>query len=303
MSAAAEPFWLVLTPSADDAAWREAIQSSVSAAGMVLRDSEREVPGSTDNPAGEVWLTADCDVVASFGRTPTVVIIPRPETAPEAISEKFGIPPPHSVSHASILLARAAAQEPRSTRMILGREIAEFRGKPIPLALGLTIVPPMPKDVEIVRPAVRTALELYASPPVAGREAVWSERIFRYDDPASRRSENIGELDITGRPRILVYGPYLGLPAGHWSVRVRFLVDKVAANHEFRVDWGTSADFATQSIQAPHAGVYEVELHHYWPNTDYGEVRFWLMEGAFDGRMHFLGATLTYGGKRQASAA
>jgi hypothetical protein len=298
------PIWLVLTPSADDAAWREAIKAGVQAAGLVLRDADKDVPASTDDPAREVWLTCDCNVVESLGRRPTAVLIPRPETSPEAIAEKLGIFPPQSVSHASLLVARAASQDPHRTRVISAHDIATARGQAIELTQDLSVVSPPPQPVDAVRPAVRAALEAFAGGgPVPGQQIVWSERIFRYDQKAARGSQQIGQLDITGRPRILVYGPYLALPPGRWRTKIRFLVDATAATKEFRLDWGSPHDFASVSVAPPHAGVFEVELEHDWHTVDFAEIRLWLMEGAFDGVLHFLGADVTFVGRSVPNAA
>lgn len=299
-----EPVWLVLTPSADDAAWREAIRTGVHAAGRLLRDADKDVPASTDDPAREVWLTCDCNIVESLGRRPTAVLIPRPETSPEAVAEKLGLFPPQSVSQASLLVARAVSQDPHRTRVISAHDIASARGEPIALNQDLSVVSPPPQPVEAVRPAVRVALEAFAGgAPVPGQQVVWSERIFRYDQKAARSARQIGQLDITGRPRILVYGPYLALPPGRWRIRIRFLVDATAATKEFRLDWGSSHDFASVSVTPPHAGVFEAELEHDWHTVDFAEIRLWLMEGAFDGVLHFLGTNVTFVGRTVASAA
>jgi hypothetical protein len=299
-----DPVWLVLTPSADDAAWRAAIRAGVEASGLVLRDADRDVPASTDDPAREVWLTSDCDVVESLGRRPAAVLIPRPETSPEAVAERLGIFPPQSVAQASLLLARAVSQDPRRTRIFTAGDIAASRGLPLTLAGGLSVTPPPPQPVEAVRPAVRVALQAFSGgAPTPGQQVVWSERLFRYDQRAARGAQQMGELDITGRPRILVYGPYLGLPPGRWRTRVRFLVDATAATKEFRLDWGTPHDFASLAVTPPHAGVFEAELEHDWPTVAFGELRLWLMEGAFDGVLHFLGANLTFVGRTLANAA
>lgn len=299
-----EPVWIVLTPSADDAEWRSAIRAGVEAAGLVLRDADREVPASTDRPDHEVWLTTDCNVVESFGRQPVAALVPRPETSAEAVAEMFGLFPQQSMARASLLVARAVSLDPRRSRVITARDIAVTGNQPLILAHGLSIVPPPPRPVEALRPAVRVALEAFSGgAPVPGQQIAWSEKIFRYDQKAARNAKQIGELDVTGRPRILVYGPYLGLPPGRWRTRVRFLVDAPAASKEFRLDWGSSHDFSSLSITPPHAGVFEAELEHDWLGADFGEIRFWLMEGAFDGVLHFLGATVSLIGRPLARAA
>ena len=298
------PIWIVLTPSADDAAWIEALRNGIEASGRIMRDGDREAPASMDDPSREVWVTSDCNVAESLGRRASAVLIPRPETSPEALTASLGVFPPQSVAHASLLLARAVAQDSRRTRIITAREIDAANGTPINLVEDLHVTPPAPAPVEAVRPAVRAALAVFSDgAPTAGVSITWSERIFRYDPRASRASQQWGELDITGRPRILVYGPYLGMPTGRLKVKVKFLVDSTAASKEFRLDWGSPHDFQSLAITAPHAGVYEAELEHDWPVVDLGEIRLWLMEGAFDGVLHFFGATVTYVGRPLANAA
>jgi hypothetical protein len=298
------PHWIVLTPSADDAAWRDALRRGVEAFGCVLRDGDREAPASTDDPTREVWLTSDLSVAESLGRQPIAALVPRPETSPEAVTEALGLFPPHSMAHASLLIARAVSQDPRRCRIVTDREIRAARGAPIQLVEGLSVTPPEPAVVDAVRPAVRVALEAFSGgAPAPGDSIIWSERIFRYDQRASRTAQQLGELDITGRPRILVYGPYMGMPQGRWRARVKFLVDAPAAAKELRIDWGSPHDFTSLQISTPHAGVYEAELEHDWPAVDLAEIRLWLMEGAFDGVLHFLGATITNAGRPLANAA
>lgn len=299
-----EPIWLVLTPSADDVEWRSAIRAGVEAAGLVLRDADREVPASTDIPEREVWLTCDCNVVESFGRTPVAALVPRPETAAEAVAEMLGLFPQQSMTQASLLVARAVSLDQRRTRVFTARDITAAGGRPLVLLDGLSVVPPDARTVETPRPAVRAALDAFSGGvPVREQQIVWSERIFRYDQKAARSANQLGELDVTGRPRILIYGPYLALPPGRWRTRVRFLVDAAAASKEFRIDWGSSKDFSSLSISPPHAGVFEAELDHDWHAADVGEIRFWLMEGAFDGILHFLGANVSLVGRPVANAA
>lgn len=298
------PHWIVLTPSADDAAWRDAIRQGAEACGCILRDGDREAPASTDEPGREIWLTSDVSVAESLGRRPVAALIPRPETSPEAVAESLGLFPPHSMAQASLLIARAVSQDPRRCRIVTDREIRSAGGAPIELLAGLTVTPPPAAPMEPVRPAVRAALEAFADgAPATGQEIIWSERIFRYDQRAARAATEIGQLDVTGRPRILVYGPYLGMPQGRWRARVKFLVDAPAASKELRIDWGSPQDFTSLRILAPHAGVYEAELEHDWSAADLAEVRLWLMEGAFDGVLHFLGATITRVGRPLAKAA
>ncbi|WP_349685094.1 hypothetical protein [Brevundimonas aurifodinae] len=289
------PQWIILTPSADDEAWREAIASAVSEAELTFVDADRLSDAGREPAYNEVWLTEDALLPRQFGQKPIVVFMPRPDTAPEAVADARGTYAPHSVWQASLLLARAVDQGAEGALVVSGNQLNHIRERRFSLTDWLSIQPPRAGDVVPVRPAVRTALSLFADgAPQPGLEAVWSERIFQYDERAARDWDAAGQLDVTGRPRILVYGPYLALPAGVWRAKVRFAVDEQACKREFRIDWGTPADFQSTSVSPNAPGVYEIELEHVWPDSAMAEIRLWIMEGAFDGRLDFLGATVAY---------
>lgn len=291
MAAATDtPEWIVLTPSSDDAAWRQAIEQAATDAGRRYRQAN---DGAGDPGAGELWVTEDAAVVEAHGAKPIVVLMPRPDTSPEAVATALDTYPPHSVWHASRLLARAVDQDHRI--IVSGATLSRLSPGPIELANGMKITPPRAGDVEPVRPAVRAALALFADgAPRPGVEAAWSERIFQYDPKASRNWDAAGQLDITGRPRILIYGPYLALPSGRWRTSIRFAVDQQAAKRAFRIDWGTQTAFVSAHVTPLEAGVYEVDLEHDWPEAALAEIRVVLLEGAFDGRFEFLGASVKF---------
>lgn len=131
-----------------------------------------------------------------------------------------------------------------------------------------------------------------ASAPLA-QDAVWTPDVFHYDANASRSSGAPGELDITGRARILVYGPYLVLSPGIWRTSVRFLVNETAGPKAFRIDWGTPTEFTSAPMLPGRPGIFEMSIEHEWHLPAPAEIRILLMEGAFDGQLHFFGANVT----------
>jgi hypothetical protein len=290
---APEPQWIVLTPSTDDAAWRQAIGSAVTEAGLVLVEIEHIDSPDRIPRRGEVWLTEDAQIPGRFGHTPHVVFTPRPDTAAEAVGDRLGLLPPHNVRHASTLLARAVDQAVTGTLVVSGTTINELRQQRFSLNDWLAIQAPRAGDVVAVPPSIQAALAMFSEgPPGVGSETTWTQRIFEYDARAARDWPAVGHLDITGRPRILVYGPYLTIPRGTWRAKVRFAVDTDAARRQFRIDWGTPTDFQSISVHPGSSGVYEAEITYAWNECNQAELRLLLMEGAFDGRVEFLGATI-----------
>ena len=125
------------------------------------------------------------------------------------------------------------------------------------------------------------------------RDAVWTPDVFHYDANAIKASAEPGELDITGRARILVYGPYLVLSPGIWRAAIRFLVNENAGSKAFRMDWGTPTEFTSAPMLPGRSGIFEMSIEHEWHLPAPAEMRILIMEGAFDGQLHFFGATVT----------
>lgn len=126
-----------------------------------------------------------------------------------------------------------------------------------------------------------------------GQSIHWPPELFTLDPrPATARTAPY-RLDITGPPRALVFGPYINLEPGAWRVQARFTVDDAACRRRFRFDWGRLTSFASHEFVPGRPGVYTVEIDHLWSTTDTTEARLVLTEGAIDGTMEFLGATVS----------
>lgn len=282
--------WIVLTPSIDDDAWRLAIIQAAEAAGLEAFVAPVLETPRFDDP-NLVVVTDDADVALAADPSAVVAILPEPETAPDAVALKHAISAPADAWHASLLLARAVGLAD-AHRVVAAADLA---GRPdfIQVFDDLRVVPPRSKAEVSRRPAIAAAFRVYREgASVGAMDVCWAEPLFHYDEKAARRWETPGQLDITGRPRILVYGPYLALPRGRWRIRVKIALDEEAAKREFRLDWGTPVDFSSKALNFKRGGIYAVEIEHAWSHSEPAELRLLLMEGAFDGRVHFLGAML-----------
>jgi hypothetical protein len=99
-------------------------------------------------------------------------------------------------------------------------------------------------------------------------------------------------IDITGRARILLFGPFIPLPPGCWSVQVDFEVCDEAARYPFLVEFGTVDDFSGESVPARAPARRSVRLEHTLRQTAPVEVRLWVSRAAFHGEVRFLGAQI-----------
>jgi len=124
----------------------------------------------------------------------------------------------------------------------------------------------------------------YGLPECAGTWRLPVET-FLFDEKSKRSSPEPGILDIIGRPRYLVYGPYLWLPYGTWRVRAEIWVDQEASLRRFRIEWGESVQFDHLTFIPGRPGRYAIELEHTWTGAMTAELKIVLTEGALAGRI------------------
>lgn len=124
--------------------------------------------------------------------------------------------------------------------------------------------------------------------PIAGTSAWWPWSIFTFNTTA--RSQLVPpEIDMTGRARVMVFGPRFSLPAGNWKIRVRFTVDPEDSHVVLRFQWGTGTDLADLTTTLDQPGAYEVEITKAWNMPGLAELRVWAATGHFMGSLTFLG--------------
>ncbi|HEY4473328.1 MAG TPA: hypothetical protein VGN21_19300 [Stellaceae bacterium] len=87
---------------------------------------------------------------------------------------------------------------------------------------------------------------------------VWAGGLFfigdRFDQGAAR------PIDITGRARCLLHGPYIMLPPGTWSAVLSLQFSRETAEHDFLVEVVTDRQLASTTIRPHHDGHLDAEL-------------------------------------------
>ncbi len=288
-SNAAVARWIVLTPSADDTVWRHEIARAATAVGL-RAESAGDLEVDYDDP-GLIVITDDASVALAAGAREIVAILPEPESAPQAVAEIHRFHQPHDMWHASALLARAMALADGHA-IITAADIAR-RPRLLRLFGVLELVPPRSSAEVSKRPAVAAAFNIYRNARSDdGLPVPWSERLFVYDDKAARNWIDWGVLDVTGRPRMLVWGPYVALPPGLWRAVIRFGVDALAAGHQYRIDWGTRSACVSEYVTPGRPGMYEIQLEWLFEEAEAAEIRLILTEGSFMGTVMFQGMTV-----------
>jgi hypothetical protein len=92
-------------------------------------------------------------------------------------------------------------------------------------------------------------------------------------------------VEITGRPRCLVYGPYITLPPGLWSATVALGFSQEAAELTYTIDIHAGAQLTQARIQPDGQRFIEASLNFSIVEPDMISIRISNERAAFDGRL------------------
>jgi hypothetical protein len=118
---------------------------------------------------------------------------------------------------------------------------------------------------------------------------VWEPELFYAStDPAGPVPQPaIGPVDITGRPRAFIYGPYITLPPGSWSAEIFLGFSAETAGTSFFVEVCAGAQLASTHVQPNGEQVIETSLQFIIDEAASMpvEIRVFNERAAFDGRV------------------
>jgi hypothetical protein len=93
-------------------------------------------------------------------------------------------------------------------------------------------------------------------------------------------------IDVTGRARIIFYGPYLHLPQGQWKARVLIGFSQDIGGMPFTIEAYSTELLGKARIFAAHGGIFEFEFEaRVTTPHEPIEVRIMSEQGAIEGHM------------------
>ena len=286
--------WIVITPTTNRDDWFKAIEAGAQQSGQIAI-ATWAAPTDHSRPTEDIVFVTDLVAAAVDDCADEIVIVmPDPGSADLAVAAEICADLTASALPASQRLAEAADLAPR--HRIIGADLIPEPGLSLELFPGLTIKTPgsQPLNAPVSgRPAAGVFQDFYAKGAPAQVVSNWPLELLTYHEK-SLIEGRLGAFDLTGRPRFLVTGPYLWMPAGTWTARVRFTLDDDAARRRFRLDWGGIEVWTEQHFKADHGGQYEMQLTHTFDRAQPCEVRLIITEGCFSGRVDFTGVTITH---------
>jgi hypothetical protein len=214
-----------------------------------------------------------CPLVMRYASSPGAITIRGYQTDLDAVSAVAAI-----ARHFELSLGEGEAQR-------IVEELA---------ARGLCYAPRVLDEEATQRPEmghkiVQGALAAYAK-CFAGDDLgaiIWARELFIVNGDSGQGLTDA--LDIRGGFRILIFGPYIHLPAGSWTARVLLGFSPEAAGHTFLVDAYSGRQLGSTSFQPVRAGVYTVDLNFSLdePSGIGVEIRVWVWSEYARGQLAF----------------
>jgi hypothetical protein len=118
-------------------------------------------------------------------------------------------------------------------------------------------------------------------------EIVWPRELFIVNGDAGNGLTDV--LDVRGGLRILIFGPYIHLPAGSWTARVLLGFSPETTGYAFLIDAHSGGQLGSTSFQPVKGGVYAVDINFSLGEpSGYGlEIRVWVWSDYARGQVAF----------------
>lgn len=257
-----------------EARWREPLSTAAEAAG---------------------WEVCADPAPADFDRSGRIVVISRDVNwatlfPPSSCWVMTGGDLPEFNTHSPSLIDRHAVFQ-SSINLVVATHLLERDATLVDRRTTVLNVPGVGsiESIGVVDPVERRSpLGVYRNlPPQIGAAATWPAELFSFGEAAFEPGEP--EIDLTGRARIVVHGPYVHLPTGRWKATIQFTVEAFSQAPKLRVEWGSAPSFAALETEISVSGVYELSLEHEWLAPGPAQVVVWLAQPIFEGRLVFGG--------------
>jgi hypothetical protein len=287
-----------MLPSLYEGDWRIALKCAAEAADWDYQEYwGLGEPPLTLKRSG-IAVTMNLEHVSEINPDEWFVLSAAPQEVMARTKAQFELGDQAALGHAAHRLAAAATLvEQGASLWAASRKTIDFPG------LGSVSRSELPEPVTLgkIPDDAAAALQLYSRIPVpSGASAVWPASIFsKYGDDTPGAAART--IDLTGRGRILIHGPYLSIPAGRWRATFEFEFETPVGSAPFRFDWGEEADIVHYDARAFESGRYAISLEKDWPVAGRAEVRIWVYHAIFQGEFRLLDCAVTYLGPPGAS--
>ena len=269
------PLHVLFTPSIREGLWAEAIREAAQAKGLSVA----------------FWGEGEADVVIAHHMSieKVVQIEPRewvimadtPAAALVSYGDAYKEYPPagQALTAASHRFASAAWLAERGAPVLGQPAMAVSLPK-----LGMVSQRPLDIPANEAGP-LESALSMYEGLPVrVGARSVLPPECFAF--PTGGQADGgPSRIDLTGRDRLLMDGPYMLLPPGLWRATLKMAIDPQGRDVPLALDWGEAHDMVSVEETVEQAGFYSVSLDRLFESAGTAVLRISLTQPLFQGTL------------------
>ncbi len=253
-------FCVVITPSPDSAVWYDAV-------GRAIADAEM---------SADVFLTSDINQALNHNADHWAIILPEFDPGGSVAVDNDRT--------RDISRALAAASDAAGHVVIVDRKSLEVGSVEILPDIRLSAGQDAPMAESLSK--LPSALEFYRTGSAKeGSSVRWALDLMHTDQLLAQEEDGSLRFDMTGKARMLVWGPHITLSAGSWRAELEFEVDARGAKNMLVIDWGPLSSFSRLECRPGRAGIHRAILEHTWGQAEVAEMRVALAHGAFSGSL------------------
>jgi hypothetical protein len=207
-----------------------------------------------------------------------------PDSVVELLWQMDPVERRYLVGRASIFLAEAEA---------LAREGAKVVRNPVNLDLGAPFRPISLHKAPSDHPMGVLGMfdELPCRP---GCVTSWPPTLFRYTSAPTDATGAVGDIELVGPPRALVFGPYIHLPTGPWHLALDIHIEVEDTPISLTMEWGDHFDSPACPVRFKNSGFYRLDFSANLDASRPAELRISIPSASLHGRLRILGATVSY---------
>lgn len=279
---------VLFTPSPLEPLWRQALAERIAEIGWATLFPTSAEDGQTEDVGHLVIVSHDVWAISACHPTTWLVMSDTPDAAAAEVARRLG------EDDLSAAGRSVAASHLAWAALLAGQDFPVVDARPETIDMpwiGTVTRAPLPGRPVIAPP--EPALAMFDALPIPiGASASWTPEQFVYpvgDEP------NAGgpSMDMTGRIRLITAGPNIDLPPGMWRAEVRVAVDPEGGRAHLRFEWGAMLFYVVSITEITVPGEYAISLVRPWTEPEPAQMRLWIPQPLFQGRMEFLGCTVT----------
>lgn len=119
---------------------------------------------------------------------------------------------------------------------------------------------------------------------------VWPRTMFNAGDAPQEICP--ATVDLTGRSRILLFGPYFSIPSGFWRVSAFFVADQNAEGAAIRLEMNFDGQIIASDIESVAAGAFAATFSFQLDSAGVADFRVWSLRPRLSGALNFAGLCL-----------